>query len=97
MQSEEALRAPIRERLASGILPGGDCTKVFGGPSNGETCDGCGEPVAKNGLVMECIGPHFQRLCSSTSDASTFGTPSEARKGPVLRLRPMVKHLRSRV
>jgi hypothetical protein len=61
MQSEESLRALIRERLASGVLPGGDCTKVFGGPSNGETCDGCGEPVAQNHLVMECIGPHFPK------------------------------------
>jgi hypothetical protein len=61
MQSEESLRALIRERLASGVLPGGDCTKVFGGPSNGETCDGCGERVPKNNLVMECIGPHFPK------------------------------------
>jgi len=39
MTSEESLRSLIREKLQSGILPGDDCTKVFGGPSNGETCD----------------------------------------------------------
>ena len=51
IQSEESLRALIRERLASGVLTGGDCMKVLGGPSNGESCDGCGEPVAKKDLV----------------------------------------------
>ena len=62
MQSEESRRALIRERLKSGVLPGGDCTKVFGGPcSNGDECDACGELVAKDNLVMECIGPHFPK------------------------------------
>ena len=61
MQSEEILRPLIRERLTSGVLPGGDCTKVFGGPANGETCDGCGEPVAQSHLVMECVGEHFPK------------------------------------
>jgi hypothetical protein len=61
MQSEESLRVLIRERLTSGVLPGGDCMKVLGDPSNGETCDGRGEPVAKNNLVIECVGSHFPR------------------------------------
>lgn len=46
MESEESLCPLIRE----------DCTKVLGGPSNGETCDACGETIAKNQLVMDCIG-----------------------------------------
>jgi hypothetical protein len=61
MASEESLRLLIRDKLASGVLPGHDCTKVFGGASNGETCDGCGEIVAKAQLVMECIGEHYPK------------------------------------
>ena len=61
MSSEESLRLLIRNKLASGVLPGHDCTKVLGGVSNGETCDGCGEIVAKNQLVMDCIGEHYPK------------------------------------
>ena len=40
MVTDESLRLLIRGKLASGVRPGHECTKVFGGPSNGETCDG---------------------------------------------------------
>ena len=59
MASEESLRGLIRSKLASGELPGNDCTKVFGGVSNGEICDACREAVAKGQLVIECIGEHY--------------------------------------
>jgi hypothetical protein len=59
--SEESLRSLIWEKLQSGILPGDDCTKVFGGVANGETCDACSEAIAKNQLVMECIGEHYPK------------------------------------
>jgi hypothetical protein len=61
MKSEESLRILIREKLASGLLPGHDCTKVLGGLSNGEICDACRETVAKTQLVMECIGDHYPK------------------------------------
>jgi hypothetical protein len=61
MVSEESLRLSIRGKLASGVLPGHDCTKVLGGVSNGETCDACGELIAKNQLVMDCIGEHYPK------------------------------------
>lgn len=61
MTSEESLRSLIREKLQSGILSGDDCTKVFGGVANGETCDACSEAIAKNQLVMECIGEHYPK------------------------------------
>ena len=61
MTSEESLLSLIREKLQSGILPGDDCTKVFGGVANGEICDACGAAIAKNQLVMECIGEHYPK------------------------------------
>jgi hypothetical protein len=61
MTSEESLRSLIREKLASGLLPGHDCTKVLGGVSNGETCDACGEIVAKTELVMDCTSEHYSK------------------------------------
>ena len=35
--------------------------RVFGGPSTGETCDGCGEVIAKTQLMMDCIGEHYPK------------------------------------
>ena len=61
MASEESLRLLVRGALASGELPGQDCTKVFGGVSSGEICDACGEAVAKGQLVMECVGEHYPK------------------------------------
>jgi hypothetical protein len=61
LMNEESLRNLIREKLASGLLPGHDCTKILGGPSNGETCDACGATLAKSQLVMECIGEHYPK------------------------------------
>ena len=61
MVTDESLRLLIRGKLASGVLPGHECTKVFGGPSNGETCDGCGEVIANAQLMMDCIGEHYPK------------------------------------
>ena len=61
MAPEESLRILIREKLASGVVPGHECTKIFGGPSNGETCDGCGEVIAKTQLMMDCVGEHYPK------------------------------------
>ena len=57
----EPLRPLIRAKLASDILPGHECTKIFGGVSNGETCDACDETVAQGQLVMECVGEHYPK------------------------------------
>jgi hypothetical protein len=61
MAPEESLRILIREKLTSGVVPGHECTKIFGGPSNGETCDGCGEVIAKTQLMMDCVGEHYPK------------------------------------
>ena len=61
MPSEDLLRTLIRQKLRSGILPGQECTKVFGGASHGEICDACGEVIATTQLVMECIGEHYPK------------------------------------
>ena len=87
MKSEESLRILIRNKLASGVLPGHDCTKVFGGVSNGETCDGCGEIVTTTQLVMDCIGEHYPKTlqfhvrCFYIWD-SERGTPGAAASCP---------------
>jgi hypothetical protein len=57
----DALRLLIREKLQDGRLPCDECSKVLGGPANGETCDACTDIVAKPALVMECIGEHYIR------------------------------------
>lgn len=47
------LRIMIRERLADGRLPHNHIPRLWGGPGNGETCDGCGETVTKGQMLME--------------------------------------------
>ena len=61
MTSEQSLRSLIRGKLQSGILPGDDCTKVFGGVGNGEICDACSETIAKNQLVLADALHHYPK------------------------------------
>jgi len=61
MKPEVELRILIRGRLASGLLPRDECSKIWGGPANGETCDGCDGTVEKTELLMECIGEGYPR------------------------------------
>ena len=49
------LRALIRQKLSDGCLPQNSIPRVWGGPSNGETCDACDEVIAKNQFVMEGV------------------------------------------
>ena len=47
------LRILIRDKLADGRLPHDHIPRMWGGPGNGETCDGCGETVTKTQMLME--------------------------------------------
>jgi hypothetical protein len=48
-----ALTLLIQAKLADGRLPHNHIPRMWGGPGNGETCDGCGETVSKSQMVME--------------------------------------------
>jgi hypothetical protein len=47
------LRLLIREKLLTGCLPRNQTLRIWGGPGNGETCDGCGGTVTAAQLLME--------------------------------------------
>ena len=49
------LRTLIRQKLSDGRLPQNSIPRVWGGPSNGETCDACEKVIAKNQFVMEGV------------------------------------------
>ena len=51
----ELLRIVIRDKLANGVLPHDSIPRVWGGPGQGERCDGCEEIVAKPQMLMEGI------------------------------------------
>jgi hypothetical protein len=51
----EALRLLILSKLADGKLPLESFTNVWGGPGNGETCDGCGTIVTEHEFVIEGV------------------------------------------
>lgn len=67
------LRLMIQEKLADGRLPHEHTPGIWGGPGNGETCDGCGETVTKAQMVMELStknsGVHFHVACFHVWDA----------------------------
>jgi hypothetical protein len=53
---DHALRRYIRAKLENGhLLPYDSVPPVWGGPGNGETCDGCEEIIAKDQLVMKGV------------------------------------------
>ena len=43
----------IQKKLADGRLPHNHIPRLWGGPGNGETCDGCEETVTKGQMLME--------------------------------------------
>ena len=62
------LRLLIQEKLATGRLPHDPVPRLWGGPGRGETCDGCGESVTKDQMVMENLdaakcGVQFHVAC----------------------------------
>jgi hypothetical protein len=50
-----SLRTLIRQKLTDGRLPHDGIARVHGEPSNGETCDACGEVIAAHQFVMEGV------------------------------------------
>ena len=72
--TQPVLRLLIQEKLAAGRLPNDHIPRIWGGPGNGETCDGCGEPVTKAQMVMENLdatgcGVQFHVACFYLWDA----------------------------
>ena len=50
---QPTLRLMIHDKLADGRLPHNHIPRMWGGPGNGEICDGCDETVTKTQMVME--------------------------------------------
>jgi hypothetical protein len=47
----------IQKKLADGRLPHNHIPRLWGGPGNGEICDGCNETVTKSQMIMEGLSP----------------------------------------
>lgn len=67
------LRLLIQAKLADGRLPRDHIPQMWGGPGNGETCDGCGEIVTKTQMVLEGLsakecGVQFHVACFQVWD-----------------------------
>lgn len=68
------LRLLIRGKLADGRLPHDHIPRMWGGPGDGETCDGCDETVTKGQMIMEGLdtsgcGVQFHVACFYVWDA----------------------------
>ena len=57
------LRVLIQGKLADGRLPHTPIPRVWGGPGNGETCDGCEETVTEAQGLMENLDARGGRVC----------------------------------
>lgn len=62
------LRLMIQKKLADGRLPNNHIPRMWGGPGNGEICDGCDEIVTKAQMIMEGLsakdsGVQFHVAC----------------------------------
>lgn len=56
IMEDHALRLYIRAKLENGhLLPYENVSRVWGGPGNGEPCNGCEETVTKPQLGMEGV------------------------------------------
>ena len=55
LMEAQVLQVLIRQKLADGRLPHNSIPRLYGGPSNGETCGACEEVVEKSALIMEGI------------------------------------------
>jgi hypothetical protein len=69
------LRLMIQDKLADGRLPHNHIPRMWGGPGNGEICDGCDETVTKAQMVMEGLsgkdfGVQFPLACFYVWDAT---------------------------
>jgi hypothetical protein len=45
--------AGIRNRIALGELPNKEAERLYIGPGDGATCDGCGESIGENSLEYQ--------------------------------------------
>src|SRR5678815_4207313 len=51
----EAIRTLVREKLRDGRLPFDSIHRLYGGPADGEMCDACDEPIARQQVIIEGI------------------------------------------
>lgn len=54
---EEALRPIARERIASGELPGGAASRMWGGHGTGGLCSLCDKPILSDEIEYEIEYP----------------------------------------
>ena len=62
MPDEPLLREKAREAIRSGKLPRRQPDRTFGSPGGGESCALCGEPVARDQMLIQI---EYQRHATS--------------------------------
>ena len=56
------LRLMIQGKIAEGRLPHDSMPRMWGGPGDGHTCDGCGDSVTKAQMEMEGLDTSGGRI-----------------------------------
>jgi hypothetical protein len=83
------LRLLIQGKIADGRLPHAPMPSMWGGPGNGETCDGCGEIVSLAQLIIDGLSMRgdvvrFHVPCFHVWDVECelIGSELPLRRGP---------------
>jgi hypothetical protein len=80
MEPEE-VRTLIRAKLRSGRLPFNSLPRIWGGPSNGEECDACGQYIT-DPLVIEGIAGTDGSKRAVQMHVGCFALWDEERRNP---------------
>jgi hypothetical protein len=91
IMERDAVRLLILSKLADGKLPLDSLPRVWGGPTNGETCDACDAIVSMGQFIMEVTRLadggqplHFHAVCFWIWEAERqVRPPPVQRVGPV--------------
>ena len=69
---QESLRLLVRNKIRDGHLPHDSITRVWSGPSDGETCDACDTTLSKEQVLVEGSHPGARQVGPFSSTVRCF-------------------------
>ena len=82
------VRQLIRHRLLEGRLPRGRAVDIWYASGEGQTCDGCGDPIGRNQMMtwgiasQDWFSVHFHATCYELWEVERLALPRKDGGGP---------------
>jgi len=82
------VRQLIRHRLLEGRLPRGRAVDIWDAPGEGQTCDGCDDPIARDQMMIwgiasqDWVSVHFHATCYELWEAERLALSRKDGGGP---------------